>query len=363
MKLTENDLLLLRKVATAAAYDAGQFIAQYKGSSSQLSLTQKVSGDSLASQVVTEVDHISQDIILDALKPSCKRYDLGLLAEEGCGYGRHSVAYQSLASKAIASENKKCESNSNNMSHIASNLRAFSQESAMMPAQFQHAYDDHSRLTKDYFWCIDPLDGTLPFVESQSGYAVSISLVSRDGEPQIGIVYDPQSQVLFHAIKGRGLFRQVAFGISEKFKFHKPSSEQPLTFIIDRSFVQHPLFDAMLLSLKNIAENLGFYGINIIQHGGAVMNACWVLEHAPACYFKFPKASLGGGNLWDYAATACIAKEAGAFASDIHGAPLELNRKDSTFMNHKGVLFASNTQLAQCIINLYADLIAQSKQD
>ena len=83
------------------------------------------------------------------------------------------------------------------------------------------------------------------------------------------------------------------------------------------------------------------------------MNACWVLEHAPACYFKFPKQAEGGGSLWDYAATACILTEAGLHVSDIHGQKLDLNRGESTFMNHRGILYASDEKIADHIMKFY----------
>ena len=72
------------------------------------------------------------------------------------------------------------------------------------------------------------------------------------------------------------------------------------------------------------------------------MNALWCLENPPAKYFKRPKTKKGGGSLWDFAATSLILNEAGAIATDYYGAPLELNRKDSTYLNHKGILFASH---------------------
>ena len=43
--------------------------------------------------------------------------------------------------------------------------------------------DDGGRLRADYFWCVDPLDGTLPFIEGRPGSAVSIALIARDGTP------------------------------------------------------------------------------------------------------------------------------------------------------------------------------------
>ena len=83
---------------------------------------------------------------------------------------------------------------------------------------------------------------------------------------------------------------------------------------------------------------------------GAVKNAWQVIESNQACYLKLPKKEDGGGSIWDFAATACIACETGTWVSDIHGQPLALNRRDSTFMNHKGVIFASNNTIAEFLI-------------
>ena len=90
------------------------------------------------------------------------------------------------------------------------------------------------------------------------------------------------------------------------------------------------------------------------QFGGAVINACHALEAAPGCHFKFAKPQEGGGSLWDYAATACLYEEAGAVVSDVHGEPLELNRPDSTFMNHRGAVYATDVYLAQRIREILA---------
>ena len=86
------------------------------------------------------------------------------------------------------------------------------------------------------------------------------------------------------------------------------------------------------------------------------MNAIWVVENSPALYFKFPKEAEGGGSLWDYSATAAIFKEMGLFVSDIHGDDLDLNRKGSTFMNHRGALYTTSELIRDRIIQLYKTL-------
>jgi len=244
----------------------------------------KDGGDTLASQVVTEVDRQAQELILQWLAPTFEAADLALLTEESA--------------------------------------------------------DDGSRLAKDAFWCIDPIDGTLPFVRGTAGFAVSIGLVRHDGTPLVGVVLDPHAGVLYHAVKGQGAF-------IDRTPWLPPRDGDRFTLVIDSSFAGHPRSPALLEALSKTAPNFV-----TLEHGGAVLNAIRVVQHAPACYFKLPKPVDGGGSLWDFAASACILGELGAVATDYHGAPLDLNRADSTFMNHHGAMLASSAEVANWMRDL-----------
>ena len=79
------------------------------------------------------------------------------------------------------------------------------------------------------------------------------------------------------------------------------------------------------------------------------MNAISTIEKAPALYFKIPKNSDGGGSLWDFAASSIIQSEAGGFNSDFFNSPIDLNKADSTFMNHKGIIYSSSEGLLDII--------------
>ena len=124
------DLVALTEQAVQAAREAGGIIRSYQDR--EVEVLHKEGGDTYASQVVTEVDRKAQDSILRVLGPVCEEFDLAVLTEE--------------------------------------------------------SEDDRSRLEKDCFWCIDPMDGTLPFIRREPGYSVSIGLVAHDGLPQIGVV-------------------------------------------------------------------------------------------------------------------------------------------------------------------------------
>jgi 3'(2'), 5'-bisphosphate nucleotidase/myo-inositol-1(or 4)-monophosphatase len=201
-----------------------------------------------------------------------------------------------------------------------------------------------ARFQKPYYWCVDPLDGTLPFVEGRAGYAVSIALVEQSGTPLIGVVYDPVSGTLIHAIKGQGAYLNNAPFVRTE------SAAESLKVYADRSFKSSAAFDRTVESLNACAQHLGLEGIELVYGNGAVKNACLVLQSAAACYLKSPKLEEGGGSIWDFAATACITKEAGGWASDSFGAALDLNHRDSTFMNHGGVLYASNETIARYLL-------------
>ena len=188
MHLTTEQLNKLCTIAISAAKEAGELISMYRDVKTEVEFkkggttdsTVALGADSLAAQVVTEVDIKSQEIILKHLVPTLEPYDLGLLTEE--------------------------------------------------------TVDDRSRFDKEYFWCVDPLDGTLPFIQGKPGYAVSIALVSNKGKALVGVVLDPVRQNLYHAVEKQGAFKN-----NEKIMTNNCSDV--FSFIADGSFVTHPLFD------------------------------------------------------------------------------------------------------------------------
>ncbi|MDA7875965.1 hypothetical protein N9A82_03305 [Akkermansiaceae bacterium] len=290
MELTSDQLSELESIGIEAATRAGEMIQRKAKNNHEV--VHKQGGNSLASQVVTAIDLESQRLILETLNETFKSFELGLLTEE--------------------------------------------------------SPDDSSRHQHDYFWCIDPLDGTLSFTKGTAGYSVSIALISRHGNPLIGIVFDPYTSTLYHAIHSQGAQKNgVAWGVPT------PSSVSPLTLMIDNSFITRGNEPTFRDQLETFVKQRGFPGTEIINHAGAVLNACWVVDHAPSLYFKFPKPNPGGGSVWDFAATTCLFSELGLPASDIHGAPLQLNPIGKTYMNRKGILFASSSDLAKAAINFF----------
>ena len=288
------DLQELCQQAIFAARSAGEIINTYRDSG-HVDVQYKAVGSSTASQVVTEVDHKAQAVILDVLQPGCKKFNLALVAEESA--------------------------------------------------------DDGLRQEKPAFWCIDPMDGTLAFINKTKGFSVSIALVAKNGKPLIGVVFDPVENDLYHAIDGAGAYKN-----RQLIQVPTLDPDQPLILHTDFSFETHPWFEKTSTGLQHIAQSLGLNGADIKFKTGAAMNACNILQQPNSCYFKYPCKGNSGGSIWDFAATACLFNEAGAIASDIFGLPLELNRIGSTYANHRGSLYAGQQELADQIVALYNKL-------
>lgn len=289
----------LTKTACSAATRAAVFIMERRGQHGAV-MTKDSNG--LAASVFTEVDQEAQRMVVEALMPSCDNLGLGLLAEE--------------------------------------------------------TPDDGSRLKAPAFWCIDPLDGTLPFIEGREGFAVSIALISQNGTPLIGVAVDPVGEVLYYAYAGGGAWRWPQ-SQAEPQPFLQEESNKHLTFFTDRSFTKHPDYEAVVEALRPVARELGYEGVDAGYRGGGVLHAIWLLERGPGCYFKFPKSEPGGGSIWDFAATACIYRELAVPVRAMDGSILPLNHPETTYMHHCGISYATNERIADAVTQLYHDFASR----
>jgi 3'(2'), 5'-bisphosphate nucleotidase/myo-inositol-1(or 4)-monophosphatase len=280
-----SELQALEHAAVDAALIAGEYIARYDRS--RLEVLKKQGGDSLASQVVTEVDRESEALIKSSLNRVTEQFELAWLAEESA---------------------------------------------------LDIPINEHPRFTKRAFWCVDPLDGTLPFIEGSDGYAVSISLISKEGVPLLGVVYHPESKT----------FYRTSFSVAEQ----PVSDDNVLTFFTDRSLLQQSNYDTIKNNLNEFSKSQGFKSLEIHSGYGAVMNAVMVLTTPNSFYLKPPKEKQGGGSLWDFAATTALFQSARKPCGDFNGSTINFNQRDTLFMNQTGVLFAYDADLFSTLLRL-----------
>ncbi|MHC4268789.1 MAG: inositol monophosphatase family protein [Planctomycetota bacterium] len=174
-------------------------------------------------------------------------------------------------------------------------------------------FPEHSILTEesgeertksDYFWIIDPLDGTNNFYHKFPMFCVSIALYKK-GKPLIGVVFDPIKKELFYAEKNKGAFlndKQVK--VSNANSLNK--SLLALGFYYERGALMRKSLGQMK---KFFYENV--HGIR--RTGSAALDLCYTACGRFDGYWELKL------NPWDYAAGSLILTEAGGKITDTQG--------------------------------------------
>ena len=60
----------------------------------------------------------------------------------------------------------------------------------------------------EYFWLIDPIDGTKEFIKKNGEFTVNIALIHKN-TPVLGVVYAPVPNIIYYAKKGIGAFKNT----------------------------------------------------------------------------------------------------------------------------------------------------------
>ena len=177
-----------------------------------------------------------------------------------------------------------------------------------------------SKMGRGYCFVIDPIDGTSNFIYGYRPSVISIALL-RDGQPYMAVVYNPYDDMMFTASSGDGAFMN-----GEKIM----SSETPLSDSL-AVFGTAPYYTELQDKTFEYAKKLLPMCVDLRRSGTAAWDMCCVAIGRCSLYFEMRI------QLWDYAAAALIAKEAGCTVTDIEGSPLDYKGPTSALCMARGV--------------------------
>lgn len=201
----------------------------------------------------------------------------------------------------------------------------------LVKKRVEETFPDHGFLGEEggepdgqkYVWVCDPIDGTRAYSRGIASSTFSLALV-KDGEPVLGVVYQPFLSEMYFAVKDQG-----AFCNGEKIEVSRVSQPDHKTLIAAPAFKDRAHF--------NIDDKLKSYsklGVNIYNYGSAAYNAILVARGSADMTF-FPWSSV-----WDIAAAKVIIEEAGGHTSDIEGNDQNYDSEIRGFIGTNGVLSA-----------------------
>ena len=165
--------------------------------------------------------------------------------------------------------------------------------------------DTSNRLDKEMVWIVDPLDGTKEFIEGIPHFVVSVALV-KNGEPIIGVLHNPVTKDIFHAMKGNGTFLND--------KVHNctiKDSTLDMVILNSRSETRKGLWEPYKLQFKELKPI------------GSVAYKMGLTAVGDADIF----ATLRPKNEWDICAGTCLINESGGKVIDLNGEALTFNNK------------------------------------
>lgn len=170
----------------------------------------------------------------------------------------------------------------------------------------------------EYFWLVDPLDGTKEFIKRNGEFTVNISLIHKNG-PVLGVIYVPVSDVVYYAVNGEGAYK-LEQHVSTRLPL--PSNQNGVTVVGSRSHGSKEL-DDLVMGLRERHGTLNFLS------AGSSLKFCLVAEGKADIYPR-----LGPTMEWDTAAGQVIVEEAGGQVVEFGSKqPLRYN-KESLLNGH-----------------------------
>ena len=171
---------------------------------------------------------------------------------------------------------------------------------------------------KGYTFIVDPIDGTANFVRDNHASAISVGVL-YDGEPHMGVVYNPYLDEMYYGKAGEGAFLNG-----------KPIrvSDEPLENGIIL-FGTAPYYKELSEQTFRIMYDYFKTGLDLRRSGSAALDLCSIAAGRAELFFEVILSP------WDYAAAALILKEAGGIITAIDGSTLRFDDRCSVLAKNR----------------------------
>lgn len=175
----------------------------------------------------------------------------------------------------------------------------------------EETLDNKKRLTNDYVWIVDPIDGTKDFIAKNNEFTTCIAL-SYKHEIVVGIVLVPATGELYFATKGGGAYYQQKNRIK---KIKVNDKTKGLTVLTSRFHINEEEL-ALIEKYKGLIKKRQTFGSSI--------KPCRIAQGLAEISYRLSD----GTKEWDTAASQLIVFEAGGLFLKLNGEVMTYNRED-----------------------------------
>ena len=168
--------------------------------------------------------------------------------------------------------------------------------------------DFDERKNREYYWCIDPIDGTKEFIKKNGEFTVNIALVYKN-TPVLGVVYAPAIDTMYSSKKDEGAFKN-----EERLPISRDDNKYVI--VASKSHMSKETQD-YVDSIETPKEK------ELISMGSS-LKLCLVAEGKADCYPRIAPTME-----WDTAAADAIVREAGKMTYNFETKePMIYNKED-----------------------------------
>ena len=173
--------------------------------------------------------------------------------------------------------------------------------------EFQKAYPEHGIITeengiinksnKNNRWIIDPIDGTMNFLNGVPQFAISIGY-EENQEIKCGVIFNPITNEMFIAEKGNGAFLN-----NSRIRVSNKKNLQDSLLVTGGPKQSSKIKDKIFNEYISVSKKVS----NVRKFGSASLDLAYVASGRFDGYWQREL------NYWDVAAGIIIVKEAGGF--------------------------------------------------
>lgn len=186
--------------------------------------------------------------------------------------------------------------------------------------------DEPSRLSEDFCFIVDPLDGTKEFIKRNGEFTVNIAL-SHLGKSILGVIYVPVTKDLYYSCDGRGAFLEKNVGNGNDIEFFNEKSRIKVSDKKDNLTVMASRSHSDEKTAKMLEDNK--LKIDQTLSAGSSLKGCFIACGKADIYYRF-----GLTSEWDTAAMQNIVEQAGGIFRQTDDTEMRYNRED--VLNRKG---------------------------
>jgi 3'(2'), 5'-bisphosphate nucleotidase len=213
-----------------------------------------------------------------------------------------SIEYKDDKSPLTEADKKSNEIICNSLEELYPNTPILSEENKEIP------YED--RKNWEYYWCIDPIDGTKEFIKKNGEFTINIALIYKN-EPILGVVYAPVLDDMYSAKRGEGAYKN-----GEKLPLKTNSNISEKIFVVASK-------SHLSKETQEFIDSLDSKEIEQVSKGSS-LKLCMVAEGEADIYPR-----LAPTMEWDTAAADAIVRESGKMTYEFETKkPLAYNKKN-----------------------------------